>query len=165
MSHSHSHNHESSDCCVSDEKSKAIIDDIIVQLRETGMRKTEALEELLHAMLATHKPFLLAELSELPGLADRDQATVYRLVTKLKDLGFIRQLNFGEKGNYFQLNVADHHHDYLLCQTCGDISEVPFPCVLREVEDLIRREHGWSNLSHSLAFHGICPKCSPDSNV
>jgi len=148
-----------SDCCVSREESATIIETIIEKLRETGMRKTEALEELLQGMISSHKPFLLTELSDLPGLADRDQATIYRLVMKLKDLGMVRQLNFGEKGNYFQLNLADHHHDYMLCQECGEISEVPFPCVLSEVEQQLREEHGWRNLSHSLAFHGICPDC------
>ena len=149
-----------SDCCVSSEESKAIRQQVIDQLRETGMRKTEALEELLQVMMESHKPFLLSELSEVPGLAERDQATIYRLVTKLKELGFVRQLNFGEKGNYFQLNIAGHHHDYLLCQRCGEISEVPFSCVLSEVEHKLRTEHGWQDLSHSLAFHGVCPECA-----
>ncbi|MDF1754971.1 MAG: transcriptional repressor [Verrucomicrobiales bacterium] len=150
----------SSDCCVSHEESEAIIGRIIDELRDSGMRKTEALEELLHAMLEAHRPFLLSELSEVPGLAGRDQATIYRLIMKLKDLGKVRQLNFGDKGNYFQLNLADHHHDYLLCHDCGEITEVPFPCVLKEVEKKLREQFGWKNLSHSLAFHGQCPACS-----
>jgi Fe2+ or Zn2+ uptake regulation protein len=149
-----------SDCCLSNEESEAIVRTIIAELREIGMRKTEALEELLFAMLASHKPFPLSELSEVPGLAGRDQATIYRLVMKLKDLGKVRQLNFGDKGNYFQLNLPNHHHDYLLCEKCGEISEVPFSCVLREVEQRLRDDFGWRNLSHSLAFHGLCPDCA-----
>ncbi|MDF1815348.1 MAG: transcriptional repressor [Verrucomicrobiales bacterium] len=155
--------HHHSDCCLSDEESETIIGNIIAELRDSGMRKTEALEELLRAMLAVHKPFLLSELSEIPGLAERDQATIYRLVMKLKDLGKVRQLNFGDKGNFFQLNLADHHHDYLLCEKCGEMTEVPFSCVLKEVEQRLKTEFGWKNLSHSLAFHGLCPDCSvPD---
>ncbi len=151
-------NHHS-DCCVPHEESSEIIERIISDLRECGMRRTKALEELLQVMLAAHKPFLLSELSNLPGLAQRDQATIYRLVMKLKDLGKVRQLNFGEKGNFFQLNLADHHHDYLLCQTCGEITEVPFPCVLRQVEQKLKNDFGWKNISHSLAFYGLCPSC------
>lgn len=148
-----------SDCHVSSEQSEEIIDRIIDQLRQTGMRRSEALEELLRAMISSHKPFLLSELHELPGLANRDQATIYRLVTKLKELGIVRQLNFGEKGNYFQLNLPDHHHDYLLCNHCGRIAEVPYPCVLEGLQETLHSELGWKNLSHSLAFHGICPDC------
>jgi len=151
-------NHHS-DCCVPREESGEIIEKIIADLRGSGLRRTKALEELLQVMLAAHKPYSLAELSNLPGLAQRDQATIYRLVTKLKDLGKVRQLNFGEKGNFFQLNLADHHHDYLLCQTCGEITEVPFPCVLRQVEQKLKTEFGWKNISHSLAFYGLCPTC------
>ncbi len=150
----HSHN-----CHVPAEESEAIIDQIIDRLRETGMRKTEALEELLQTMLDHHRPFLLAELGEMPGLRDRDQATVYRLVMKLKDLGVVRQLSLGEKGNYFQLNLADHHHDYLLCRECGTVTEVPVECVLKEVENKLSAQHGWQNLTHSLAFQGTCPEC------
>ncbi len=128
-------------------------------MRKSGMRKSDALDALLEAMLSTHKPFLLAELAELPSLKGRDQATIYRLVTKLREAGLVRQLNFGDRGNYFQLNVADHHHDYLLCQDCGELSEVPFPCVVNAVEERLRQEIGWSDLSHSLAFHGRCPDC------
>lgn len=153
---SHKHHH---DCKVSSGESEAIIEGIVADLRETGMRKTEALEELLRAMLSHHKPFLLSELGEMPGLAGRDQATVYRLVMKLKDLGFVRQLSLGEKGNHFQLNLANHHHDYLLCRKCGEITEVPLDCVLHSFEAELSEKLGWKDLTHSLAFQGVCPDC------
>ncbi|MGY8639983.1 MAG: Fur family transcriptional regulator [Verrucomicrobiales bacterium] len=150
----HSH-----DCHVPVEESESIIDGIIERLRKTGMRKTAALEELLQTMLTHHRPFLLTELGEMPGLADRDQATVYRLIMKLKDAGVVRQLSLGEKGNYFQLNLANHHHDYLLCRECGIVTEVPVECVLKSVEEKLAVQHGWENLTHSLAFQGTCPDC------
>ncbi len=155
--HHHHHNH---DCSIPSDESDKIIERIVEQLRETGMRKTEALEELLRAMLDHHRPFLLSELGESPGLSGRDQATVYRLVMKLKDLGFVRQISLGEKGNHFQLILADHHHDYLLCRECGEITEVPFACVLSELESRLSKELGWKSLSHSLAFQGVCPECA-----
>ena len=151
-------NHHS-DCSVPHEESEAIIDRIIERLRKTGMRRSDALEDLLNAMLTHHRPFLLSELAEMPGLADRDQATVYRLVMKLKELGFVRQLSLGEKGNFFQLKLENHHHDYLICRDCGTLTEVPFACVLKEVEDKLSKKFGWRDLSHSLAFQGTCPDC------
>ncbi len=150
---------EDSECSVSGEDSREIIESIVSRLRETGMRRTDALEELLRAMLAHHRPFLLSELAEMPGLSGRDQATIYRLVTKLKDVGIIRQISLGEKGNYFQLHLPDHHHDYVVCRECGKITEVPFDCVLGAIQEKLSREFGWTNLSHSLAFQGVCPAC------
>ncbi|NNE93283.1 MAG: transcriptional repressor [Verrucomicrobiales bacterium] len=141
------------------EESEKIIRKIVNQLRETGMRKTEALEELLQTMLDHHRPFLLSELGEMPGLKNRDQATIYRLVMKLKEAGVVRQLSLGERGNYFQINLSDHHHDYLLCRECGMVTEVPVECVLHEVEQKLAARHGWKDLTHSLAFQGICPEC------
>ncbi|MEO0414684.1 MAG: transcriptional repressor, partial [Verrucomicrobiota bacterium] len=121
-------------CQVSNEDLNAIINGIIDRLREVGMRKTEALDALLHVMAVHHKPFSLAELAEIPELAGRDQATIYRLVTKLKEHGIVRQISLGNKGNCYQLHLPGHHHDYLICNRCGQVSEVPLPCVLKEVE-------------------------------
>jgi len=148
------------ECHVPEDKTQDAIERIVERLRASGQRRTEALEDLLRVMLSSHRPFLLAELSEEPRLARRDQATIYRLVMKLKDLGIISQINFGNRGNYFQLNLEDHHHDYLLCSACGRIEEVPMPCVLHDVERTLAERFGWKNLRHSLAFHGVCPACA-----
>ena len=148
------------DCSLSDEETNKLVETMIVELRALGFRRTAALDELLRAMMRKHQPFTLAELSELPGLADRDHATIYRLVTKLKEVGKVRQLNLAGRVSHFQLVVPGHHHDYLLCESCGTVAEVPLACTLAKVEQQIMQDYGWKGLRHELEFFGVCPSCS-----
>lgn len=130
------------------------------ELRELGFRKTGGLVDLLTAMLRRHQPYTLAQLAEMPGLRERDQATIYRLIMKLKEVGKVRQLNLGARVSHFQMVVPGHHHDYLLCESCGAVSEVPLECTLAEVEKRLMSKFGWKRLHHELEFYGICPACA-----
>ena len=152
--------HEHTDCCLSPKETESLLDTMISELRELGFRRTDALVDLLSAMMRQHQPFTLAELSELPGLRDRDQATVYRLVMKLKDVGKVRQLNLSGRVSHFQVVVPGHHHDYLLCESCGQVTEVPLTCTLAKVEQQIMATYGWQRLRHELEFYGVCPACT-----
>ncbi|MEM9281708.1 MAG: Fur family transcriptional regulator [Verrucomicrobiota bacterium] len=149
-----------SDCSFTSEEFEKIADRIIEKLRQEGMRQTPALRELLAAMLAPHQPYTLAELCERPGLVNRDQATVYRLIHRLEDVGVVQQVNLGNRGASFQLILPDHHHDYLHCRSCGLVQEVPIGCLIEKMQKQLAQEYGWKNLSHSLAFHGECPDCT-----
>ncbi|MEM7698601.1 MAG: transcriptional repressor [Verrucomicrobiota bacterium] len=150
---------DSGSCEVSAKECRKIIDGIIERLRDRGMRRSDALEALLSVMLKRHKPFSLAELGESPELEGRDQATIYRLVNKLKELGVVRQLSLGERASWFQLDLPNHHHDYIVCRECGTLSEVPVTCVVHKVESELAKRLGWRDLSHSLLFQGTCPAC------
>lgn len=153
------------DCSHSESEATDLVATIVKELRGQGFRRTEALVDLLTAMLRNHQPYTLAQLAELPTLRDRDQATIYRLVMKLKEVGKVRQLNMDGRVSHFQIVVPGHHHDYLLCESCGGVSEVPLACTLREVERKIMDQYGWSQLHHELEFFGICPDCSENGNT
>lgn len=152
--------HHESHCSISEEYLESIINGIVERLRRSGMRRTGALDSLLSAMLDPHRPYSLAELCEKPGLVKRDQATVYRMINRLNDLGIVQQLSLGGRASHYQLNLPDHHHDYLYCHKCGKVREVPIPCGLHELESRLTKDYGWSRLTHSLAFHGLCPECA-----
>ena len=153
-------NHDHHDCSLPAGKADELVGSMIEELRELGFRRTEGLVDLLTAMVRHHQPYTLAQLAELPGLQARDQATIYRLIMKLKDVGKVRQLNLAGRLNHYQIVVAGHHHDYLLCESCGGVSEVPVECTLGEVERQIMARYGWSELHHELEFYGVCPACS-----
>ncbi|MFT5401553.1 MAG: Fe2+ or Zn2+ uptake regulation protein [Verrucomicrobiales bacterium] len=156
------HTHDHADCSLSTSEADDLVAATIEELREMGFRRTDALVDLLRAMTLQHQPYTLAELAELPGLRDRDQATVYRLIMKLKDVGKVRQLNLAGRVNHFQLVLPGHHHDYLLCESCGTVAEVPMKCQLAEMERQIMAKFGWKCLHHELEFFGICPACVVD---
>lgn len=154
------HDHSHDNCSLSKTETESLVGAMIEELRGLGFRRTDALVDLLRAMMLRHLPFTLAQLSELPALRDRDQATIYRLVTKLKEVGKVRQLNLAGRVSHFQLVVPGHHHDYLLCESCGTVTEVPLACTLAKVEQQIMADFGWKSLHHELEFFGVCPACT-----
>ncbi len=154
------HSHDHHDCSLSAGETDALVASMIEELRQLGFRRTGGLVDLLTAMVRHHLPYTLAELAELPGLKERDQATIYRLIMKLKDVGKVRQLNLTGRVIHYQIVVPGHHHDYLICETCGGVSEVPVACTLGTVERQIMKRFGWKGLHHELEFYGVCPACA-----
>src|SRR3569623_905397 len=83
-----------SPCQLPKRNAVALAEDIGAQLRPKGVRRTEGLVALLTEMATQHRPITLADLGELPSLAGRDQATIYRLMMKLEEAGAVRRVGF-----------------------------------------------------------------------
>lgn len=138
----------------------ALVAQTIARLREAGLRKTRALEELVRTLVEHDRPMTLAELCGSKRLADLcDKATVFRLLQKLTDHGVVRRLGLHERAAYFVLLVPGRHSDYLICTSCGSIEAIKAPCPVHALEDEIREKTGYRNLYHELEFFGVCPKC------
>lgn len=133
----------------------------IERLRETGMRKTRAMEELVNTLVEADRPMTLAELAGSKRLIDLcDKATVFRLLQKFSEHGVVRRLGLHERAAYFALLVPGRHSDYLICTSCGNIEAVQAPCPVHQLEEEIREKTGYRNLYHELEFFGVCPGCS-----
>ena len=137
------------------------LDELIDRCRESGLRRTKALEVLLDTLLQADKPMTLANLEQAPALASQcDKATIYRLLHRLADAGVVRRLGLHERAAYFTLVLPGQHRDYLICTECGTIAPVDAPCPVHDLEDEIREKTGFLNLYHELEFFGTCPKCA-----
>jgi Fur family ferric uptake transcriptional regulator len=51
------------------------------------------------------------------------------------------------------------HHHHLVCRACGSTVEVRNPAVERWA-DKVGREHGFTDVSHTLEIFGLCSRCS-----
>lgn len=139
-----------------------VVDQTIEQLREAGLRRTKALEELVRTLAENDRPMTLAELSASKRLANScDKATVFRLLQKLTGHGVVRRLGLHERAAYFVLLVPGKHSDYLICTQCGSIEPIQAPCPVHRLEEEIRDKTGYRDLYHELEFFGVCPKCDP----
>ena len=137
------------------------LEELVARCRESGLRRTKALEVLLDTLLQADQPMTLAKLEEAPALASQcDKATIYRLLHRLTDAGIVRRLGLHERAAYFALILPDQHRDYLICTECGTIAPVDAPCPVHELEEEIREKTGFHNLYHELEFFGTCPKCA-----
>ncbi|OYV05624.1 MAG: transcriptional repressor [Verrucomicrobiales bacterium VVV1] len=137
------------------------VKDMIDRCREVGLRRTKALEELLSTLLESERPMTLSELASSERLTTQcDKATVFRLLQRLTEKGFVRRLGLHERAAYFTLLIPGRHQDYLICTECGSIEPVKAPCPVHELEEEIRVKTGFRNLYHELEFFGTCPKCA-----
>jgi Fur family ferric uptake transcriptional regulator len=141
-------------------EAETLAETVISQLRGQGFRRTRALVALLTELATHHHPVTLAELTELPSLAESDHATIYRLMMKLEEAGMVRRLGFHGRSVHFQLVIHGHHHDYLVCKSCGDIAEVDIPCPVSQVEREVAAKSGWRDVEHELEVFGVCPACA-----
>jgi Fe2+ or Zn2+ uptake regulation protein len=137
------------------------VQDMIDRCRGVGLRRTKALEELLSTLLESERPMTLSELATSERLTTQcDKATVFRLLQRLTEKGFVRRLGLHERAAYFTLLIPGRHQDYLICTECGSIEPVKAPCPVHELEEEIRVKTGYRNLYHELEFFGVCPKCA-----
>lgn len=96
---------------------------------------------------------LLQDNGERVGLA-----TVYRALQALADGGDVDVLR-GEDGEARYRRCSASHHHHLVCRACGRTVEVEGPAVERWAGS-VAREHGFSDVSHTLELFGTCRDCS-----
>ena len=120
------------------------------------MRVTSALKEILRALDGVTVPVSLSELeAKVDGC---DPATIYRTLKRLKQIGLVRQLNFGERGAKYALASRNEDKDYLICEGCGKVEAMESLSPFHELKKLMQKT-GFRSISHELEFYGICSHC------
>ena len=160
--HSHSHSH-ASNAAAGDALS---LDSLTDLLRRKGLRMTTNRRNLLQALLAAKVPQSLEQLQAAaaayhPDHEAPDFATVFRLTALLEELKLARKVNLGRGSSHYELTDGRHHHDHLVCTDCGLVTPLEDACPVEKLERQIARKHGFTQLTHSLEFFGLCGDCSP----
>jgi len=127
---------------------------ITERLRSAGKRLT-AERELLFDIIAEHPHLDAAAIYRLALEASPKigQATVYRTLNLLSELGLVDVSTFGEAHAHYELRTDDHAH--LICLECGSVREIPPPDGLRSMKGL----DGFEVHRTELEMIGLCPKC------
>ncbi|MGI9240117.1 MAG: Fur family transcriptional regulator [Verrucomicrobiales bacterium] len=136
------------------------IQQVLDRCRNLGLRCTSLVNRTIDLFVKSGKPLTTKEIVDSENIASRfDQASVYRLITRLEQRGIVRRIGMLERSAYFSLR---HHHqcdDYIVCTTCGGIQKLEMDCPVDSVQKTIARASGYRNLEHELKFFGICPDC------
>ena len=85
------------------------------------------------------------------------QATVYRTLKLLEEIGLASSSNFGSNSARFEANHG-HHHDHLVCTKCDTIIEF-LNEEIENLQDRIAEEHGFVLTSHRMELFGLCKSC------
>jgi Fur family ferric uptake transcriptional regulator len=84
--------------------------------------------------------------------------TVYRTLQQMATAGLVDSLRT-DTGESVYRRCSDGHHHHLVCRACGSTVEVQG----RQVESWaaeVAREHGFSDVSHTIEIFGICGVCT-----
>lgn len=129
-------------------------------LQTQGFRVTDARVTLLLLLRSVGKPLSIQEILERWENAP-NQATVYRMLADLSDVGVIKRVATHIGTSAFEYTPDRPHHHHAVCTDCGAIEDIEH-CFVDSIEkDVIKDLSMFSSLdSHSLEFFGRCNKCT-----
>lgn len=135
-------------------------DDIRSMIREAGLRCTNSRSIVLERLIDATAPLSHADLSEELVPKGFDQATVYRNLTDLTEVGLLNRLDLGDHIWRFEFR-GDHAHEkehpHFMCTDCGEIS------CLSDVKISFRNDSKSSPLVgevNEIFLKGVCRKCT-----
>ena len=83
-------------------------------------------------------------------------ATVYRTLAALAESGQVDAITLNNELLYRRCSPEHHHH--IRCRICGSTVEVSADVVERWASE-VAKEHGFSEISHSIEISGTCRDC------
>jgi Fur family ferric uptake transcriptional regulator len=86
-------------------------------------------------------------------------ATVYRVLTQFEQAGLLVRHHFESGKAVFELNEG-HHHDHLVCMSCGRVEEFYDPEIEKR-QMRIAKDRGFEIREHALYLYAECvkPRC------
>ncbi|MDI4634818.1 ferric iron uptake transcriptional regulator [Pelomonas sp. V22] len=129
------------------------------EIKNSGLKATLPRIKILEVFQNTAQRHMTAEdvyKALLTEGADIGLATVYRVLTQFEQAGLLSRNHFETGKSVFELNQG-HHHDHLVCLTCGRVEEFYDPAI-EERQHAIALERGFELQEHSLALYATCTK-------
>ncbi|HJV72209.1 ferric iron uptake transcriptional regulator [Ideonella sp.] len=88
--------------------------------------------------------------------SDIGLATVYRVLMQFEQAGILVRSHFESGKSVFELNEG-HHHDHLVCLTCGRVEEF-FDPEIEARQRAVAQTRGFELHDHTLALYAVCTK-------
>ena len=135
------------------------VDEIVIRLRERGMRVTPQRMAVLNTLIG-NKEHLSAETIYDRVRADYPMiglATVYKTVSMLKEMGEITELNFGNDCALYD-GSGEPPHPHFNCTQCGSIIDID-DASLETLAGEVAEKTGYKITNYRLDFFGVCPNC------
>jgi Fur family ferric uptake transcriptional regulator len=127
-------------------------------LNSRSQRITSPRISILKILKSNHKPLTISEIHNELSSGKIDLATVYRTMKLFSELEIVNEIDFKDEFKRYELIYDRHHHHHIVCRKCKSVENVE-ACILDEIEKLLSKK-GYTEISHSLEFFGICKNCS-----
>jgi Fur family peroxide stress response transcriptional regulator len=87
-------------------------------------------------------------------------ATVYKTLTRLKEMNEILELGFSDDDNRYDGNKP-YPHPHLICVRCRKIID-PEVNIFNIMTQQVAESTGYQLVGHRIDLYGICPDCLKD---
>lgn len=128
-------------------------------LRENNIKATKA-RIYIYMLLSKSPDALTAEdiYNKSRGEnIDINLSTVYRTLEVFEKNNIVEKFNIGENSHLYSL-VKEKHSHILKCSLCN--KEIKVPCPMKQIEELVKNQTGFTLTEHKLVLKGICSECS-----
>ncbi len=126
-----------------------------------GLRSTDQRRLIVETFFRSPDHVSIEELlAQVRALDPRvGYATVYRTLKLMADSGVASEREFGDGLTRYELADAKGHHDHLICDNCGRITEFEEPEIER-LQDRVAATYGFALRTHKHELYGTCPDCA-----
>ncbi len=138
------------------------LDVIIEKIQAKGERVTIQRRRVIEALCATDDHVSVADIQrwiearyptqELPD------ATIYRILQRLKEMALVSQTDMGSAGIVYQLLDGPRHH-HLICLLCGKVINLD-DGYLGPVRETLLADFGFQARIDHMAIYGLCAECA-----
>ena len=131
---------------------------LITRLREKGYKLTPQRLEIIKVISHDRShPGAMDILQRVRKTVPQiSMSTVYYTLEMLKKEGLLRELEFYDRDNRYDVTTADHIN--LICKKCGKIEDfteaVPFS------SEMIEKQTGFRPVGMRFEYYGICRNCA-----
>ncbi len=139
----------------------------VEELKSSGLKATLPRIRILEVFQKASLRHMTAEDVFKALLADGSDiglATVYRVLMQFEQAGILTRSHFESGKSVFELNEG-HHHDHLVCMSCGRVEEF-FAPEIEARQRAIAQDKGFTLRDHALALYAQCikPDCEHRGN-
>ncbi len=139
-------------------KSCDIEQTLISSLQEKGYKLTPQRREIIRLMSRSKShPGAMEILEKVRKIVPRiSMSTVYYTLDMMKKEGLIRELEFYDMENRYEINVSDHIN--LVCTRCRKITD--FTGNVPSFSKAVEKETGFRSSGMRFEYYGICRNCA-----
>lgn len=131
---------------------------LILRLRDKGYKLTLQRYEIIRLLARdTSHPSAMDILQKVRRIVPRiSMSTVYYTLDMMKKEGLLRELEYYDTDNRYDINVSDHIN--LVCTKCQKISD--FMGDLPSFSQVVEKKTGFKSARMRFEYYGICRACS-----
>lgn len=128
-------------------------------LKEHGLRVTSPRLAVVMQLAQSELPLSCGEVLQKLGETDWDNATIYRNLIKLRDVGLakvVSRVDGIDRYGFVTSDGSEHQHPHFACDQCGRLA-----CLSEEVTMNVAGNDPWATSIQraKVQLRGDCPDC------